>query len=219
MTWKPLCSHLPLKEAIRGDLSMTEEELEFVAATRKERQRQLRILWRREHRLEMNAVQAARKRARIAARNAPRIAAEEARHLAAQAEDQKAAAVLATSFHHVAHNNERQAVNEIAERTRNKAKAQARFRCEPCDKNLATQCALDKHDRSQEHRDKMEGVQRPERTRYADNTKAARAANKASGQFVCVLCGNKTFIHQHNLDRHRRESKKHIRLAAEAALL
>jgi hypothetical protein len=34
-TWKPLCSHLPLAERIEGDIRMTAEELELVAALRK----------------------------------------------------------------------------------------------------------------------------------------------------------------------------------------
>ncbi|KAB2105124.1 hypothetical protein AG0111_0g6896 [Alternaria gaisen] len=37
VTWKPLCSHLPLNEGIRGDLHMGFEELELVAAKRRER--------------------------------------------------------------------------------------------------------------------------------------------------------------------------------------
>ena len=35
VTWNPLCSHLSLTEQIRGDLSLTEEELELAAAIRK----------------------------------------------------------------------------------------------------------------------------------------------------------------------------------------
>lgn len=37
VTWKPLCSHLPLNEGIMGDLQMSIEELELVAAKRRER--------------------------------------------------------------------------------------------------------------------------------------------------------------------------------------
>ena len=37
-TWKPLCSHLSLSEAVRADLSLTPEELTVAAAARKERE-------------------------------------------------------------------------------------------------------------------------------------------------------------------------------------
>lgn len=35
VTWRPLCTHLPLSENILGDINMSQEELEIVAALRK----------------------------------------------------------------------------------------------------------------------------------------------------------------------------------------
>lgn len=192
---------------------MTEEELELVAALRKQRKLDYNREYHAEHADERNA----KKRADREARNAPRIAAEEERRLAVLAQDTLAANALAGSYRHVAYQQDRDRINETAARTRNKAKAERRFTCSPCDKVFATDFALDKHLGSQEHQDKLDGVQR-QRTQYADNTKAARAANVASGKYHCPLC-NKNFPNDWSLTRHKKESKKHIQHEEAAALL
>ena len=39
--WEPLCSHSPLKEAIRGGLELSEQELELAAQIRKARLKEI----------------------------------------------------------------------------------------------------------------------------------------------------------------------------------
>jgi hypothetical protein len=158
---------------------------------------------------EYNAMRRARRRELKLKREAIQQQALDAR----RARDTLAANALAKDSQYRFHQQERKVTNKIAEKVRNKAKALKRFECEVCDQVFATDFALNKHvTTSQEHKDRVDGVQKPERPadlqRYAANLKAAREATKASGKFACALCPGKTFENDWSLKRHYK-SKGH----------
>ena len=192
---------------------MTEEELELVAALRRQRKIQYQAIYNVGTAPERHA----KRRAQRAERNAPRLAAEKERRDAALAEDLAAADALQGSRARLAAQLERDRINAIAADVRNKAKSQQRFFCSVCEKPFATDFALDKHLASEAHQRKVDGVALGERHKYADNTKAARQVAKANKQHWCPVC-NKSYDTDWSLKRHRAESKKHQRLveAAEA---
>jgi hypothetical protein len=92
-------------------------------------------------------------------------------------------------------------VLKTAEKTRNKAKAEARFRCDICEQNLATQVALDKHNDTQAHLARVAGLQKPEITKSAVAVKAVRKQAKDDKLHYCSVFA-KAFNNDWSLQRH-----------------
>ncbi|KAI5370716.1 Putative translation protein, beta-barrel domain superfamily [Septoria linicola] len=107
-------------------------------------------------------------------------------------------------------------VNEIAADVRNKAKDQARFRCDTCDHNAATQYALDEHLKSARHVDAVQNggpVTKELGAKYL-RRKQQRALSLANKEFFCSTC-NKPYPDVVSLGRHN-TSKAHLK-AVEAS--
>lgn len=171
--WEPLCSHLSLIEAVRGDLTLTAEELEIAAARRTARAKEMHL----------PVCQASRARRR--------------------AQDPVAYKRNVTEVKKIWATKNPDRVLSIAAKVRTTAKNSKRFHCDVCDMSLATQSALDKHNRTQAHRDIVTGT-RPlvlVETVANANQNAYRASRKASGQWSCQPCG-KTFPNDWSLQRH-----------------
>jgi hypothetical protein len=158
VSWAPLCTHHPLREALRGDLSLSPEQLEVIAAARVKRAHELALLRSQRHR-------------------ASRRAADPEAFMKKQREDKL----------EWTHKN-RDRVNETAAGTKERAISAQRFRCATCDLSLQSQAALDKHLLSQAHKDRSAGIIKPPPSKRAVATAAVRKQSKASKKHHCAAC-------------------------------
>jgi len=156
--WLPLCSHLPLQEPIRGNLSATCEELELAAAIRQARRKEKGNIKSREHRAKKRNESLVDYRAKVT--------------------EQK----MAWS------EKNPNKVLKIAAKVRNKAKDEQRFFCDDCQLPLATQSALDKHYKTQAHLDRAAGIEKTPITRSAVTVKAVRQKAKDNKLHYCAVC-------------------------------
>lgn len=94
-------------------------------------------------------------------------------------------------------------VNEIAADVRKKAKDQARFRCDLCDHNAATQYAHDAHLDAAAHLEAVQQGSKVVKTPSAEALKrrTQRAAAKASKRYSCAPC-NKNYQGLDKLNKH-----------------
>lgn len=169
--WKPLCSHLCLNEAIRGDLTKTSEELEVVAAIRAARM------------LE-NANERSRKyRANKRAKDLDGY----------RAHDRKVKSKWTSK--------NRDKVTKTAAKVRSKNIDTDRFHCNDCDMSLQSRFALEQHNRTQDHHDRVAGIVKPPPSASAVQVKAGRAKAKANDDHRCFTC-NKSFQTDWSLTRH-----------------
>ena len=173
VTWEPVCSHLSLREALRGDLTMSPEELETAAV----------------HRIARNKVNvlACGQRFRAKRRAADPVAYKRS--------------VTQAKKNWATRNQDR--VLDIAAKVRVKAKDSKRFYCPPCDVSLASQFALDKHKSTKLHKETAAGSNPRARVESASNIKqrAARAKRVGAGNFSCQPC-DKIFPNDWSLQRH-----------------
>ncbi|KAH7374116.1 ATP synthase alpha/beta family, nucleotide-binding domain-containing protein, partial [Cadophora sp. MPI-SDFR-AT-0126] len=105
----------------------------------------------------------------------------------------------------------RDKVNKTAAKVRSKALEQQRFHCDDCDIPLQSRHALDAHEATQSHADRVNGIEKPEITQYSLNRKAVRAAAKASNLHRCHTC-DKKFDTNWALNRHN-ATPSHLRRA------
>jgi hypothetical protein len=156
--WDPACSHLPLTEAIRGNLLVSPEELEFVAALRTERLAKMGNLRSQKHR--------ARKREEDLEAYQERVRVEKN----AWAE------------------KNRSKVNRTASEVKAKAIEAKRFYCDDCELALQSDAALTAHQLTQTHLDTVAGIKKSEITKSAIAVKAVRATAKAKNTHYCPVC-------------------------------
>lgn len=88
-------------------------------------------------------------------------------------------------------------------RTREKALAERRFACKPCNKAFTDSYRLARHEKTDRHKDKLNG-RRPSRRTLQSRADSARA--KAEKRFFCSAC-NQTFDGQYHLDAHNLTAK------------
>ncbi|KAK5050099.1 hypothetical protein LTR84_004219 [Exophiala bonariae] len=147
VSWLPLCSHLSLKQHVRGDLSLTPEELEIQAAIREARDKQRRNENNRNWREREKTKDPIAYKARMYEGHAARYE---------KIEDEKRA-----------YDRTRRA----------EAKDERRFLCEDCDIPLSSQYKLTKHLDSQSHRDTVAGIEKPAPHRTTSWQKERRESN------------------------------------------
>lgn len=169
--WAPLCSHLPLTEAIRGNLELSPEELEIVAALRAVRLAETALEASRRHR--------ARKRA-----------GDPIGYLQRTSAQRQAWAVKI---------NER--VKKTATRVRVKTLESDRFWCKDCELSLQSKDALERHQRTKAHRDRLAGIAKSAPSKSAVLVAAGRVLAKASKAHHCSTC-DKSFNNDWSLNRH-----------------
>lgn len=176
--WAPLCSHLSLREALRGGIELSVEQLEIVTAVRRARA----------HDVAMAASQAHRARQR--------------------AEDEGAYKAKVTTTRKAWANKNLDKVNKNAAKVRQKNLDARRFNCDDCDEPFQSQHALDKHLATQRHADVLAGITPSPLSTYAQTQKDKRQEAKDKGQYRCLPCNksfdtewalnrhNKTGLHQ-----------------------
>ncbi|CAN9367521.1 unnamed protein product [Alternaria alternata] len=150
VTWKPLCSHLPLNEKIPGDLEMGFEELEIVAAMRTRHLRAYVEKRRADSRAKDPDAYRARDRVVKNAWNKahPGRAVDTARKVRKKAKDEGRFRCHDCNQNHIS-----QAALNRHFRTDNHADtvADPRFRCHACGKSFASQESLDRHNTRKAH--------------------------------------------------------------------
>lgn len=99
-------------------------------------------------------------------------------------------------------------INATAARVRAKNLAEENFYCGPCKLPLQSRVALESHERTQAHRDVLDGVVRTSTTHDRLVRNAARNAAKEDGIHRCDFC-NKNFGNDWELTRHN-EGVRHI---------
>ncbi|KAF4342439.1 ATP synthase subunit beta mitochondrial [Fusarium beomiforme] len=156
--WAPLCSHLPLKEAIRGGIDLSVEQLEIVTAVRRARA----------HDVAMEASKAHRARRR--------------------AKDEDAYKAKVTSSRKAWANKNLNKVNKNAAKVRQKNISTRRFYCNDCDKAFQSDSALKSHLTRQSHADVLAGIKPSPLSASAQKVKAKRQENKDKGLFSCLPC-------------------------------
>ncbi|KAL8636686.1 MAG: hypothetical protein Q9226_009224, partial [Calogaya cf. arnoldii] len=156
--WEPLCSHSPLKEAIRGGLELSEQELELAAQIRKARSK--------ERSIENNQRLRSRKRE-----------ADEELYKQNVTKAKLAWGVKNPSK-----------VLKIAEKVRVKAKESRSFFCADCDMPLASAKALDKHLKSTAHRNQVAGIKKAPSKRSVATVAAKRIQTINQKTFCCSAC-------------------------------
>lgn len=156
--WKPLCSHLSLSEAVRGDLSLTPEEIAVADDARRQRA------------LELDREKSARYRKRRCEEDEEAFV-QKRRETARDFKERKPERVL-----------------ELAAAVSQRAIDAQRFRCDTCNYNSATQYNLDVHLQSQRHLDAVKngGKKPPSATRLA--VQARTAAAKENNTYYCSTC-------------------------------
>ena len=158
MEYDPLCSHLSLKEPIRGDLTLTAEELELAAAIRRARTQESGKTRQQEHR--------AKKRE------------EDLDGYRVQANEQKSTWRYKNP----------DKVHKTQAKTRNKAKDEQRFFCDDCQQAFATQYALNSHKNSQTHLDSVAGLKKTTITAKSSAQKADRKQALEDKTYYCSIC-------------------------------
>lgn len=176
--WEPLCTHLPLREAIRGNLDLSAEELEIVAAIRTERRATYLKAWREAkrnkdpdaYRLQDRVIKnawAAKNRDRVN-KTAGRVRAKAKgqRRFHCDVCDMSLQSQMALDKHLAteSHANRvlgfekpklsQSAIDQKAKRA--KAKANKKHHCRTCNKSFNTDWALTRHKNTPSHRKKKE---------------------------------------------------------------
>jgi hypothetical protein len=182
--WIPACSHLSLTEAIQGSLDATSEELEFMAAIRLARLKKQALVNSQEHRSRKRAVSIDAYRA----------------HDRVQKNAWSA--------------KNRGKLRKVSSQNREKNKNSARFRCDTCDMNLQSAHALEKHNGTQQHQDRVAGVPKRPPSKYAAAAKAVLVAAKENKLHYCSTC-DKAFGNKFSLDRHN-ATPRHLKTLQEA---
>ncbi|KAL8742197.1 MAG: hypothetical protein Q9184_008291, partial [Pyrenodesmia sp. 2 TL-2023] len=126
--WEPLCSHSPLKEAIRGGLELSQQELELAAQIRKARSKERANAGSQRH----------RQRKREANEELYKQNVTKAKAAWGEKNPSK--------------------VLKIAKKVRVKAKESRSFFCADCDMPFASASALDKHLKTTAHRNQVAGI-------------------------------------------------------------
>ncbi|KAL9563238.1 hypothetical protein ACKAV7_012605 [Fusarium commune] len=172
VAWAPLCSHLPLGEAIRGGIELSPEQLEIVNAVRRARAHEVDLAKSRKHRSKRRA------------------------------EDEVAYKAKVNSDRQAWANKNLDKVNKNAAKVRQKNKSSRRFHCDECQESFQSQHALDKHLTTQRHADVLAGVQSSPLSAYAQNLKDKRQDTLEKGLFTCAPCnksGELLLILHHDL--------------------
>lgn len=156
--WKPLCSHLSLKEAIRGGFTLSKEELEAVAAIRAARATELGNINSRKHRAKRRA------------------ADPEAYILKVRIDKRKWS------------ENNQDKVNKTAAKSQNKSRELRRFYCDTCEIALQSDSALKKHILTSSHADRLAGVMKSAPSNGVIAYAAVRDAAKANKTHYCSPC-------------------------------
>ncbi|KAG7407727.1 ATP synthase subunit beta [Fusarium oxysporum f. sp. rapae] len=156
VAWAPLCSHLPLGEAIREGIELSPEQLEIVNAVRRARAHEVDLAKSRKHRLKRRA------------------------------EDEVAYKAKVNSDRQAWANKNLDKVNKNAAKVRQKNKSSRRFHCDECQESFQSQHALDKHLTTQRHADVLAGVQASPLSAYAQNLKDKRQDTLEKGLFTCA---------------------------------
>lgn len=156
--WEPLCSHSPLKEAIRGGLELSEEELELAAKIRKARLKETANARCQRHR--------ARKR--------------EADEELYKQNVTKAKAAWGEK------NPDK--VLKICKKVRAKAKESRSFFCTDCNMPFASASALDKHFKTTAHRNQVAGIKKAPSKPSVAALAAKRIQTAKEKTFYCSPC-------------------------------
>ena len=173
VTWKPLCSHSPLKEKIIGDIHMSEEELELISALRVAATARRQKEWRDAKRVkDPKAFQALNRKYRNAAnKDKVKKRASRTRENAIQSRRFECTVCdvgLADQYaldQHLTCQAHRDRVADIPvletsaeaikiQAYRNAAKAAALHRCAVCDKNFGLISGLVRHKTQEGHKKK-----------------------------------------------------------------
>lgn len=158
VAWEPLCSHLPLKEAIRGNLDLSPEELEIVHALRASR-------------LAENALERSRKhRAKKTAEDPVGFLKKSSATRQAWAEKNK------------------DRVNKTAGRVKAKALDLNRFYCDDCELPFQSNAALASHLLTDAHHDRAAGITKSSLTTSAVAVALVRARAIADQTHHCSTC-------------------------------
>lgn len=184
VVWEPLCSHTPLREAIRGGLELSEEELELAAQIRAARNKE-----------NMNAgSQRRRKRKREA--------------------NEELYKQYVNQYNKAWKEKNPEKALKYAEKCRVKAKESRLFFCADCDMLFASAFALDNHFKTTAHQNKVAGIEKaPSKSseRSAANVRAWRIKNKNEKTFYCSAC-DKAFENGYSLARHEATKSHEKRL-------
>jgi hypothetical protein len=156
--WKPLCSHLPFKEAVRGNLDLSPEELEIIAALRTSRLAERALEGSRRHRARKTQ------------------------------EDPVGYLQKCSASKQEWWDKNRERVNKTAGRVRAKAIEQNRFRCEDCDLPFQSKLALESHLQTKAHEDRAAGIAKSAPTVSAVAVAMVRARAKAEQTHHCSTC-------------------------------
>jgi hypothetical protein len=156
--WNPLCSHLSIREAIRGNTDASPEELEIIAALRSAR-------------LAEKALEASR-----------RFRAKKTK------EDPEGFLNKCTAAKLVWSHKNRDRVNSTASKGRSSRIMQSLYPCNDCDISLQSAQALEKHLLTQSHRDRVAGITKDAPSRSAVAVAAARAKAKENKTHHCTTC-------------------------------
>ena len=186
VAWNPLCSHLSLNEHIRGDLSLTAEELELAAAIRKARAKDTRNIISQRFRAKRRA----------------------------QDLDGYRAAVTKMKTAWNEKNPEK--MLETAAKVRAKALDEQRFYCSTCQMALQSATALDIHNKTRYHLDRVAGIEKPPITKSAVAVKKVTDNARKNKTHYCSTC-QKSFGKDWDLQRHLKTPLHAKRLAKKLA--
>ncbi|KAL8853313.1 MAG: hypothetical protein Q9221_001789 [Calogaya cf. arnoldii] len=156
--WEPLCSHNCLNEAIRGDLQLTQEELELAAQLR-----QARI---KETTAEFSWAYRKRKRE----------------------EDELGFRHHRTNVTKAWQDRNQSKTLKTAEKSRAKAKESRRFLCTDCDMTFVRASALENHYGSTAHHNQVNGVVKGPSHKDVANRQAKRIQAINEKTFYCSAC-------------------------------
>jgi hypothetical protein len=156
--WNPLCSHLPIREAIRGNTDASPEELEIIAALRSARLAEITLERSRRFRAKKTK--------------------EDPEGFLKKCSKSK----LAWS-----HKN-RDRVNSTASKGRASRIMQNLYHCNDCDISLQSAHSLEMHLLSQRHRDRFAGIAKDAPSTNAVSLAAARTKAKENKTHHCTTC-------------------------------
>lgn len=158
VVWEPLCSHTCLREGIRGDLELSEEQLELAAELRKSRSRELGNAKSQRH----------RKRRRE--------------------EDEELYKENVTKAKVAWSEKNPSKVLKTAKKVREKAKESRLFVCDDCDIPFATAHALEKHLKCKVHLDKVTGIEKAPSKKTVATYREKRIQTTKEKAFYCSAC-------------------------------
>ncbi|KAI4242723.1 MAG: hypothetical protein L6R42_010929 [Xanthoria sp. 1 TBL-2021] len=158
VVWEPICSHSPLKEAIRGGIELSEQEVELAAQIRMARLK------------ETNNAGSQRRRSRK------------------READEELYKQNVTKAKRAWSEKNPSRVLEIAEKVRVKAKESRTFFCTDCDMPFASASALDKHLKTIKHRNQVAGIKKAPSKPSVATVAAKRIQTINQKTFYCSAC-------------------------------